>query len=124
MPVLRCTVSLEVDGVPLAGFPIQRRVTFNEGVGLDYQKAADGNATTFTSIPESELPVVQALILKVDSLINLRLNGQTNGLVPVNPGGFIVIFDGNLSAGVATNVTVNNPAASGAATIKGYAAGT
>jgi len=125
VPVLRMTVTLEVDGIPIPGYPLQRRLTLTEGIGLDYQKPADGNSTTFTALPETQLPVVQALLLKTDSLINLRFNGQTTGLVPLNAGGFLAIFDANLNAGALTNVTVNNPAAAGAAsaTIKGYAAG-
>lgn len=124
MPVLRLTVTLEIDGTPFPGSPITRRLTLAEGVGIDYLKSADNNTTTFTALPETTLPIVQALLLKTDASINLRFNGQTNGLVPLNPGGFLAIFDSTFSAGAATNITINNPSAAGLASVRGYAAGT
>jgi hypothetical protein len=123
MPAIKVTVLIEKDGQPLQGYPYVRKVNTDELQVFDpYLKAIDPNNTTFTTLPLLA-PVVSALLVRADQVVTLRLNGQASAGVVLNPGGLLLILDGVLNAGAATNATINNfsPAI---ANVRGFGAGT
>lgn len=124
MPILKLLVDLEVDGVPLAGFPIIRRLTVDEMHIFDYEKVDDPNPTTFTTLPADQLAEIQALLVRSDKTVTVRLDGQTDAGIVINPGGLILLLDVDIDAGAgAPNAKINNDSGV-TAIIRGLAAGT
>lgn len=126
MPSVKVSLDVEVDGQRVSGFPLVRRVQTDEAVSIDYEKAADNDSTTFTTLPiDGALSELQVLILRVgEEPVTLRLDAQTDAGLVINAGGFVCLFDVDIDAAAATNAKVNNPDATDAATIRGIAAGT
>jgi hypothetical protein len=106
MPTLKLTVQADLDGVPLSGFPVVRRVHVAEVQAFETLQAPTGE---FLPLPLSELSRVAALILRSDQVIVLRLNGQSDMGINMEAGGMVVLFDVALDAGAAVNATVWNP---------------
>ncbi len=119
MPTVEVTVSVKVDGVPLVGFPMTRRVSVTEVQAFDYQKAA---SATYTAIPTGEIASLKAFVVTSDKAVTVRLDAQSDAGIEVNADGVLVVLDGTIDAGLTTNATVSN--ASGAiATVRGVGAG-
>lgn len=120
MPTLELTLLLKQDGVAVPGFPIVRRVAVDSVETFD-QPFDDNGAGVYTAVGG----VVEASVIifrSLDQPVIVRLNGQTNAGNDLLAGGVLVIFGGDIDAGVATNLTVNND--SGSATqIQGVIAG-
>ena len=116
-------LSVELDGLPVSGFPLDRRLLVDEASAIDYRKAVDG-AGTYVGVPLDLLPTIQALVLRADRALTLRLNGQSDAGVLINAGGVVVLFDVTVNAGAgAANAKVNN--VSGAtAFVQGVGGGT
>ena len=117
------TVNLERDGQPLPGFPVVRRLTTDEYETFNYEKADDGEGTTFTTIPVTELATVQVLYLTANTAVTVRLDGQTDAGIVLSPRGVILILDTTIDASTATNVKINNNSG-GVAAVTGIAGGT
>jgi len=126
MPSVKVSLDVEVDGQRLSGYPLVRRIETDESAPLDYEKAADNDSTTFTTLPiDGALSEVQVLVLRIgEQPITLRLDAQTDAGLVINAGGFVCLFDVDIDAGATTNAKVNNPDATDLATIRGLAAGT
>lgn len=124
MNTLEITITVRKDGEMLSGFPFTRRLEVDESQGFDYQEPADNDTTTFSALPTSFIDTIQALIVKTDLPITLRLDAQSDAGIMLNAGGMLVIVDATIDAGASTNATVNNPDASVSAVVKGIAAGT
>ena len=125
MPNLKVTVQVEIDGVPLSGFPLVRRLEMDEAQQFNYEKAADGDTITFTALPAGELTAIQALIIRNDIPVTVRLDNQTDAGIELNSGGLLLLVDATIDAGAgALNAKLNNPDATAAAIVKGVAAGT
>lgn len=120
MSTLRVTVQVDLDGVPVAGFPLVRRLELDESQGFVFEKATGGG---YTAVPTGELATVQALVLTSDQDVTIRLNGQSDAGVALVAGGVLAIVDATINAGATTNVTVTNASGS-TANIRGVAAGT
>ncbi len=117
---LKVTVLAELDGVMLAGFPMQRRIQANEAQGLGYQQA---DAAPYVVVPYAPIPNVSALILSTDTNMSVKLNNLTAWTL--NAGGIFVMVDGVLNSGALTNATVQtNPGTGLVTTINGFSAGT
>lgn len=114
MPVLRTVIVVEVDGVPLPGFPIAKRITLDDGVQFDFGQVTGGGAI---ALPLGKVDTtLKALIVRPDQQVTIA-----TGALVLNAGGFIVIVDGALGTGA--QATVAN--ASGAtAQVKGFGGGT
>jgi hypothetical protein len=112
MPVIRAVVGLEVDGVPVPGFPLARRITVNEVQGFDYIKAVEGA----TALPLNQIgAAINALAVRPDAQVTIVL-----GQIKVNAGGLILVIDGDLGTGA--QATVAN-ASAGVAQVRGVGAG-
>jgi hypothetical protein len=118
MPTLKLTVQADLDGVPLRGFPLVRRLPVAEVQGFETMHTPGG----FVSLPLSELSTVAALILRSDQAATLRLDGQSDKGIDVKAGGLVILFDVLLDAGPTLNATVSVPGAV-PATLTGVAGG-
>lgn len=128
MPELKVTVQIELDGQPLGGsspFFIARQNVTEALPFNDLQAAPDNNSTAFHQLAAAIMGTLQVLALQTDETINVRLNGSTTAF-QISGNGLLLIVGGSIAAGASTNVTVNNPAATGAANanLSGVAAGT
>lgn len=101
MPTARVRISITVDGTPLAGFPIARRIESpTESVVVDEICPA---ASSRTVVFGTGLQKVFAL--QTDRRITMRLFGQAAGQASkLNPGGLLLILNATLSG----NVFVDN----------------
>src|SRR5271156_6576418 len=101
--VVEIEVNIRVDGVPLDGFPLIRRMTPAETGQRRYVKP-DGDGATY--VQASQLATDNLAIVWTDSPIGVGINAK--GPIPLNAGGFIIICDAAIAAGATTNITVNN----------------
>jgi len=124
MSSLEITIQVKRDGIQLDGFPIIRRLEVDELQGFAYEEANDGDDTTFSALPASQLDTIQVLVVKSDQQITLRLDGQSDAGIVLNAGGLLALIDATIDAGAgASNASVNNNSGS-TANVEGVAAGT
>jgi len=124
MPSIEATLTLKIDGQPVTGFPITRRITVDELQHFDYEEAADNDTTTYSDLPVAQLATIQFLLLRaLEQPINLRVDGQTDGQIEINVGGFVLFMDVTNNSG-SNRARVNNPDASALSVLKGIAGGT
>ncbi len=120
MPTLKITLSAELDGVQLPGYPKTRRLEVDESQSFSIEQVTGGG---YSTLPIQQLGEVQALILEPDQAVTLRLDAQSDAGLEINKGGLIVLFDVTINAGASTNATIDNASGS---TVKlvGIAGGT
>ena len=123
MPTLKATVTLELDGVLIPGYPVTKRLEMDESQSFRYEKADDGDGTTFTAVPTAQIGSIQALSIQSDQQVTIRLDGQSDAGIVLNAGGLLLIMDATIDASSTTNATMNNNGQP-TANIKGIAAGT
>ena len=116
------TVTVKRDGLDIPGYPVSRRVTVDEVQAFEYEEANDGDTTTFSDIPVGQLTSIQALLLRTDQQVNVRMDGQTDAGILLNAGGILVIIDHTNDSG-SNRLRVNNNSGS-TAVLKGIAGGT
>jgi hypothetical protein len=122
MNSLKVTVIAELDGVPLAGFPVVRRLAVDEVQGFTHELA--GPSGGYVALPADQLATIQALVLRADQLVTLRVDGQSDQGIRINPGGLVVLLDVLINAGAgAPNAKVDN-SGTAVALLAGLAAGT
>ena len=119
---LEITVSVKRDGADIPGYPVSRRVTVDEIQSFEYEEANDGDTTTFSDIPVGQLSSIQALLLRTDQQVNIRMDGATDAGILLNAGGILVILDHTNDAG-SNRLRVNNNSGN-TAVLKGIAGGT
>lgn len=124
MPNLKLSIQLEIDGNPVSGFPLVRRITVDELQQYQYEEPDDGDTVTFSALPADQIASIQALLVQTDQEITLRFDGQSDAGIVLNSGGIILILDGTIDAGAgASNAKVNNNSGT-IANLKGFAGGT
>lgn len=124
MPLLRVVILASLDGEGVSGFPLVRRLTVDETQGFQVDKPGTADAT-YSAVPTGELATLQHLIFTTDTAVTLRLNGQSDAGIVLGAGGVVLLLGATLTAGAATNATVNNSAAASViAALRGVAAGT
>lgn len=123
MPNVKVTVSVEIDGQPISGFPVVRRLEVSEVQAFDYIQPNHGDDTTFSGVPADLLDTIRALVVRVDQDMTLRLNGQTDTGIALKSGGLIIVLDGELDAGAGSaNASLNNNSGE-QAVVRGLAGG-
>ena len=120
---LKVTVSVELDGNAVAGFPVTRRISLAETYQFAYEHTDDGDTTTFTTIPDSKVAETQALVLLSDQAVTVRLDGQTDAGLTLNANGLLLFIDTDVDAGAGSNIVLNNNSGS-TANIVGVGGGT
>jgi hypothetical protein len=115
---------LRRNGFTVEGFPVTHRFEADEVSQFTYEKANDGDTTTFSALPADQIDTIQVLVVRASKAVTIRLDGQADKGIRLNAGGMLVIVDGTIDAGAgASNAKVNNN--SGAVSlIEGIAAGT
>lgn len=122
MASIEVTLTIKVDGMPLPGMPIQKRLEVDEHTGrVEFEQATGGG---YAALPgTSALSEVQFLFLRANKAVTLRLDGQSDAGIPLNAHGLILIMDADIDVGASTNATLDN--GSGAtALVQALAAGT
>ncbi len=105
---LKITVSVELDGNQVAGFPVTRRISVDETYSFAYEHADDGDTTTFTTVPDSKVAETQVLVITSDQKITVRIDGQTDAGTVLNANGLLLIIDSDIDAGAGSNIKINN----------------
>jgi hypothetical protein len=114
MPTVKTTVVVDLDDVPIPGFPLVRRTSPTEAQSFTVQRATGGG---FVALPTGELTTISFLSLTSDQAISVRLDGLA-GAITLNANATLVLHDIALT----TAPTVSNSSGS-TATIRGLAAG-
>lgn len=125
MATLKVTISAKLDDADVPGFPATYTATVDESQLFNYEEPADNNSTTFSVVPGEQIATLQHLLLKASAAATVRLDGQTDAGIQLGADGILVVLGATIDAGAgASNASVNNPAASAAATLKGGTFGT
>lgn len=106
MPLLRVTITLEVDGNPLSISPITRAIDVTEESLAQFVQAAD-SGSTYHQVQNATQPILQAFFFTADQNWNLKFNNS--GALAMTADGLVLILNSNLTAGAATNAVVNIP---------------
>ena len=123
MSTLTATITLKRDGVELPGFPVTRTISYDEAQIFAYDKADDGNSTTFSTLPTTQIDAIKGLYITANQAVTLRLDAQSDAGVALDAGGVLLVLNGTIDAGASTNATLNNNSGS-TALVKGVAVGT
>lgn len=116
---LKLTVLAEVDGVPLDGFPVVRRMTVEQFQQFAYTQA-DGTAAV--AVPADKIANVKAILLRPDKAVKVHLD--SDGGIELSANGILLVLDGTINAGAgAANAKVDN-ASGETAIIEGFGGGT
>jgi len=97
-------------GVEVFGAPLTYTIEADETSGpARFNKADDGDGTTFTVVSPSQLSsILQLVVLTADQELTWRFDGQSDAGIVVGEGGIILMAGVTIDAGTATNVKVNN----------------
>ena len=121
MSTFKVTVNVELDSRSLPGYPKIRRLEVDENQQFKYEKTTGAG---FTAIPLDQLAEIQALLLESDQQVTVRLDGQTDAGIVLNPGGLLLLLDVDIDAGAGTsNASLENTSGS-TANIQGLGGGT
>jgi len=106
---LKVTVNIERNGQAIPGFPLVKRLTVDEiQQAAPYEKADDGDGTTFSTLPTTQMAELNFLFITADQKLTFRLDGQSDAGIVLNATGFILLCNTDIDAGASTNAKVNN----------------
>jgi hypothetical protein len=86
---LEMTFSLKLDGQAYPGFPLVRRLQVDEIAPLGFEQDALAGYTALSGVFGS----LSVVVLTTDQALLARCNNQSNGSIPINAGGLVVLFD-------------------------------
>ena len=95
---------LEVFGSPLT-YALKADETSGQAL---YNEPAVAGGTYVVVTPAQLSNILTLLCVTSDKELTWRLNGQTNGGIKLGKNGILLIVNGVIDAGVATNAKVNN----------------
>lgn len=122
MPTLRLTLKIELDGRPIPPFdPLVRTLTVDEVQTFAFEEANDGDTTTFSAVPITQLTDLQVYACESDFAVTQRVDGQTDAGLPLQAAGLVLLW--NVDVDASTLVETNNNSGS-TATLRGLGAGT
>jgi hypothetical protein len=96
VPVLRLHVDADVKNLIMSAIPYTRRVEFAEAIAFDYTQAT---GAAFVTVPFAPITSIQALVLRADKDVTVRLNGQSDAGIPLKAGGILIVYDANNMTG-------------------------
>lgn len=103
MPTLEFTVLATLDGQPWFE-PLVFRLAVNDVQAYDQAKQTGGGFVALGT-----LPTVQALVVRtLDEMVTVRLDAQSDAGIELEAGGFMLVMNGTVNAGAATNLKVQN----------------
>lgn len=112
MPVLRLHVDADIKNLIMSALPYTRRLEFAQAVAFDYTQA-DG--ASFVAVPFAPITTIQALVLRSDKDVTVRLNGQTDAGIPLNAGGILIVYDSAMTGATVRNQSGDTASIDGAA---------
>jgi hypothetical protein len=120
MPSVKATLSLEVDNSSYGGGPTVRRIECQQ-LDINDGKKLPPAPGTFAAFLSALITTKKVWMLRADQLVNIYAEdplGYTPQLaLKLNPGGFIILVDGDLG-----NLVIENPGAN-VATVEQLTAG-
>lgn len=116
---LTCKVRLEIEGVAVPGLPYVGRLQVEDIQQWRHVRAAD---SIYRPIPVQELPELNAFAVTPTQPVTVRLGGTGTGPIPINRGGLVLVFNGEICATPARNAEAIN-AGTLPATLVGFGAG-
>jgi hypothetical protein len=89
-------VHIKVDGEPIRGFPLVRRLSVDEiQTAKPYEKADGGG---FVDLPIAELGTVQFLLIEPDQATTYQFADGAAGNIALNANGLLLLVNSNLTA--------------------------
>lgn len=114
MPTVKTTTVVDIDDVPIPGFPLIQRTSPAEAQAFTMLRVTGGG---FVALPTGELTTITGLILTSDQAFNIRLDGAA-GAISCNANAVLVMH--NLALTVAPTLQNLGPST---ATVRGLAFG-
>lgn len=128
MSVLTLRLTLELDGVPVLGTPIVRRVSADELQSFDVELASAGNTTTWTALQASQIDTLTFLCVRPSHNVTFRLDDQSDAAgratLPVNAGGLLLLLNTEIDSGAGSSNARCNNNSGATATLRGVIGGT
>lgn len=101
-------VKFSIDGEPIRGFPLTRRLAVDEiQTAKPYEKTSGAG---FVDLPIAELGTIQYLLIEPDQATTYQFADGAAGNIALNANGFILIVNGNLTATPEVENTSGNTA--------------
>lgn len=120
MPTLRITITAEVDGQSVDGFPFTHQVQGDVAQEFDFVTNPD---PAFFPLPDSVVMTLQALLVRTDKPLAIRLNDAAVDTVTLNPGGLLLLLDCKQPGDRLGPVNTYQQNSGNAGTLKGVAIG-
>ena len=112
--IAKVTVTVEIDGAPVRGFPLSRRLSLDETASF----SSDFTTGSFVDLPISFITTKQLVYAAPASTSTFQFGNGAAGNIQINSGGFLLLVD----CSVATDIEAQ-PAA-GTVVIDGIVGGT
>ena len=87
--IAKVTVTVEIDGAPVRGFPISRRLSLDETTSFSIDVASGG----FTDLPVAAIGTKQLFFLQPAGTTTFQFGNGAAGNLQVNSGGFLLGVD-------------------------------
>lgn len=120
MATLKLTISLTEDGSPVPGFPITRSITSTETTGKNTYTRATGGG--YVELPLAELGAINVAVVTTDKDISLRFNDQSDGGLPLDANGVLVLATCDIPTGATNKIEADNSSGE-TATLTSYIGG-
>lgn len=106
MASLVLTVNLTEDGASVPGFPLSRTITSTEVTGRQTFTRATGGG--YVDLPAGELGALNLVILTTDEDVSLRFNDQSDGSIPLDANGIIVMAGVDIPSNATSKGSIDN----------------
>lgn len=95
----RVTVQLELDGQPVRGFPVSRRLLLDETQDFSIDVASGA----FSDLPVSSIATKQLVFLQPNQTTTFQFGNGVAGNIQISPGGFLVLVDCSITSDIEAN---------------------
>lgn len=123
MARVRVIVSVEIDDLPMAGVPVIRSMECTHVRTTNAPKEMDIAGDFPALVIAQDFSVLQGFMLTPDGQMNLRVGGQTDGGILINPGGLLLLIDGAVIPPTGGKVIAANSVQPQTNRLRGFVAG-
>lgn len=95
---IRLTLALTLDGTPLTGFPVERRLTGASTFFLDFIRSADGDDSDVFETAPIQVTPVSALLLTTPDQLRIQLNEGEVQPFYLGGNGLLLLTAANVTA--------------------------
>ncbi len=110
MATIEVDLTIKVDGEPILGSPITKTLTVSQKELLSVARASAGGYLAVGS----DIASLSLLFLRADQSFGVKLNGSATAFT-LNANGLLLMVDGLINVGAATNVMGSNLGSTSAA---------